>query len=220
MFYKRLLVITLIFCICNMSVCFAFDSNTDTFYDFSDEAQQAFTRKENIVTIPEKVPINLRLNSKLSSDSVNSSEKVTVQLSKDWNYKRKLIVPEGSIVIGQIYIVKKPDNFEQDGKIGINFYEIQRPDGSTIVIKTKPLEFKVARNRWKNVLSSFGAILMSTPMIIATGGIGAIYLASMLCTGSLVEMSGRKGQNVEIASGTEFRIQTSETFEVDAYQYN
>lgn len=220
MFYKRLLVIILIFCICNMSVCFAFELNSDTFYDFSDEAQQAFTRKENIVIIPKKVPINLRLNSKLSSDSVNSSEKVTVQLSKDWNYKRKLIAPEGSIVIGQIYIVKKPDNFEQDGKIGINFYEIQRPDGSTIVIKTKPLEFKVARNRWKNVLSSFGAILMSTPMIIATGGIGAIYLASMLCTGSLVEMSGRKGQNVEIASGTEFRIQTSETFEVDAYQYN
>lgn len=220
MFLKRVVVLFLIICFCSSNLCFAKSRAVRKVYDFSEKAQAEFDYKQKLVKIPSGVYLYLRLNDHLDSGHANRNDTITVQLSRDWYYHHKLIAPEGSIVVGKFYKVKDADMFETDGKISIDFYEIQKPDGTTTQIKTKRLEFKVDRNRWKGVGSCLLILAAYAPIIIATGGTGAILLATEFGTTAAVEYGNRQGQSVEVLSGTEFKIKTSEEFEVLAYEYN
>lgn len=117
-------------------------AKAEKFCDFSDEAQARFLKDENLLKIPKNTRIFLKFNDDLSSETVNSSDIVTVQLARDWKFKDKIVAPEGSIVSGKISFVEKAGNFNKDGKLGICFYEIQRPDDSVSEIKVRPLILK------------------------------------------------------------------------------
>lgn len=131
-------------------------AKAEKFCDFSDEAQARFLKDENLLKIPKNTRNFLKFNDDLSSETVNSSDIVTVQHARDWKFKDKIVAPEGSIVSGKISFVEKAGNFNKDGKLGIYFYEIQRPDGSVSEIKVRPLILKTNQN----FLSRFGSVLL------------------------------------------------------------
>ena len=152
-FFKNIFIIFLAF---SLFSNFALAANAEKLYDFSDEAQARFLKDENLLKIPKNTRIFLKFNDDLSSETVNSSDIVTVQLARDWKFKDKIVAPEGSIVSGKISFVEKAENFNKDGKLGIYFYEIQRPDGSVSEIKVRPLILKTNQN----FLSRFGSGLL------------------------------------------------------------
>lgn len=193
-------------------------AKAEKFCDFSDEAQARFLKDENLLKIPKNTRIFLKLNDDLSSETVNSSDIVTVQLARDWKFKDKIVAPEGSIVSGKISFVEKAGYFNKDGKLGIDFYEIQRPDGSVSEIKVRPLILKTNQN----FRSRFGVVGFSMMIIIAltvaNGSLSAVISdGSVRLLASVVNLARSKGNDFSARHNIEFVVRTSETFKIEPY---
>ena len=135
----------------------------DIIYDFSDEAQEEFDRKNLILppqqikpvqkefTFPEitQTPLNggvvyieagtqfyAMLNSSISSESISNNDNVSAQLISDWIVNGTVIAPEGSILSGNAVDSNKASFAMRNGKIGINFNRLMTPDGRIIPLST------------------------------------------------------------------------------------
>lgn len=220
---QKSLAFLLIFCFTSSNLCYAKVKPSEKFYDFSDEAQAKFDQQQKLVKIPIGTILHLKLNDNLASTTVKPSDLITVQLSKDWHSKGVLIAPEGSIVTGKILEIQNSGKNQKDGKISIDFYEILKPDGTVSQIKTKKLIIKVNRNAF---LNACGMILLGAAfgvVTVASGGLATVPAGALIAgagSGALsfgLAFSESTGQEIEIAANTEFRIRTSEEFEIQKY---
>ncbi len=140
------------------------DQEEELIYDFSDEAQEEFDRKNLIITPPQKAKpaqeefqfpgitqtqlnggvvyieagtqFNAMLNSSISSESITNNDNISAQLVSDWIVNGTVIAPEGSILSGNVIDSNKASFAMRNGKIGINFNRLMTPDGKIIPLST------------------------------------------------------------------------------------
>ena len=204
-------------------------------YDFSDEAQEEFDRKNLILppqqikpvqkefTFPEitQTPLNggvvyieagtqfyAMLNSSISSESISNNDNVSAQLISDWLVNGTVIAPEGSILSGNVVDANKASFAMRNGKIGINFNRLMTPDGRIIQLSTKRV--------LGGILS--GVAIAAVSMIFGADPKNALIRGAAIGgTVGAVAAVASKGEEIMVPEGTSLQIMLSEPMTVQPY---
>ena len=173
----------------------------------------------NTVNIPSGQMVYSRLNADISSQTNRQNEIITTQLVKDWIYYGTVIAPEGSLINGRITSVQRASYANGNAKVNISFYQIIRPDNTTINIQAKPICVTIGDSRaksgaqmvWEGVKQSVLSSRMNSVQTIADNAVTGAF------TGGIVFLSS-KGEEVIIPFGTEFRINIINSLNIKPYE--
>lgn len=185
------------------------------------------TLNGRVVHIPKGEQIIAVLQSAISSESVAKNDSISATLANDWRYSGVLIAPAGSILYGTATEAKKAGYAYGNGEIKITFKELLTQDGQRIQLPSNNVTLATGVNRGVKIAANVigGAILG-----VASGALYTLISGGDIATGLAVgagiggaggalTAATRKGQNVEIPSGTNFEIKFTEAMTVSpAYQ--
>lgn len=174
--------------------------------------------KGQVIQISKGETINAILQSAISSQSISKNDIITAVLEYDWYYNNNLVAPAGSILYGQVVGAQKAGYAYGNGEIEITFTEMLTMDGQKHNLAANKVKFSTQINRPVKIASQMiaGAILgVATGTIYAliSGGDvsrGLAIGAGVGGAGGLVRAGVQKGQNVEIAAGTNLQIKFTE----------
>ena len=105
----------------------------------------------HVITVPEGTILNAKLQSGVSSGSLDVNDQITAALYKNWEYQGNVIAPVGSIVYGTVTKVDAAGYAYGNGMLEISFNKVMTPEGVTYDISTKPIELKSENIRTKSM---------------------------------------------------------------------
>ncbi len=105
----------------------------------------------HVITVPEGAVLNAKLQSGVSSGSLDVNDQITAALYKNWEYQGNVIAPVGSIVYGTVTKVDAAGYAYGNGMLEISFNKVMTPEGVTYDISTKPIELKSENIRTKSM---------------------------------------------------------------------
>ena len=188
-------------------------------YNFDNNYYVENVLNETTLSIPSGQIVYSRLNADINSQTNKQNEIITTQLMKDWVYYGTVIAPEGSLINGRITSIQKASYANGNAKVNISFYQVIRPDNVTINFQAKPICVTIGDSRaksgtqmiWEGVKQSVLSSRMNSVQTIADNAVTGAF------TGGYVFLT-KKGEEVHIPFGTEFRINIINTLTVKPYE--
>ena len=181
----------------------------------------------HIVTVPEGSVLNIRLQSGVSSGSLDVNDNITAALSEDWQYMGNLIAPAGSLVYGVVTDVNAAGYAYGGGGLEITFNRIMTPDGTTYDIATQPIslesESERAKNMTRDVLIGAGIGILAGLLGVAFSG-GENFGRNMAVFGGIGAATGalrgaaQRGQDANIQADTPLQLILTQPVKVNVYQ--
>ena len=169
----------------------------------------------HIVTVPEGSVLNIRLQSGVSSGSLDVNDNITAALSEDWQYMGNLIAPAGSLVYGVVTDVNAAGYAYGGGGLEITFNRIMTPDGISYDISTQPIslesESERAKNMTRDVLIGAGIGILAGLLGVAFSG-GENFGRNMAVFGGIGAATGalrgaaQRGQDANIQADTPLQL--------------
>lgn len=126
----------------------------------------------HIITIPEGNVLNVKLQSGVSSGSLDVNDQITAALYKSWEYQGHVIAPAGSIAYGLVTNVDQAGYAYGSGKLEITFNKITTPEGITYDISAKPVSIESESLRGKNMARD---VLIGAGIGLLTGILGSAF---------------------------------------------
>ncbi len=180
-----------------------------------------------VVTVPEGNVLNIRLQSGISSGSLDVNDNITAALSQDWQYMGNLIAPAGSLVYGVVTDVNAAGYAYGAGGLEITFNRIMTPDGTTYDIATQPIslesESQRAKNMTRDVLIGAGIGILAGLLGVAFSG-GDNFGRNMAVFGGIGAATGalrgaaQRGQDANIQADTPLQLILTQPVKVNVYQ--
>lgn len=148
----------------------------------------------NVVMIPAGSDIAAVTTCELNSATLILGQSVSVTLPQDYFYNNTLVASAGSVVNGNVIMVKKASFGTRNGQLQIRFTNLMTPQGQVI-----PISGMIATADGTGVLKG-GTAMDTTKAVIKDVAAGsAIGAVSGLVVSSLA--GGPKGKSTAIATG-------------------
>ena len=145
-----------------------------------------------VITIPEGSKLDAKLQSGVSSGSLDVNDQITAALYKNWEYQGNIIAPVGSIVYGTVTKVDAAGYAYDNGMLEISFNKVMTPEGVTYDISTKPIELKSDNSRAKNMARDvlIGAGIGLLAAVLGSAFSGANWGSNMAIFGGIGAAGG------------------------------
>ena len=210
----------------NLADGFFSKSGTTKKYSFDEEEEPDFAKNNSkninndvlkgyVTQLNAGTKLNVYLQNAINTSIAKQGDKVVAVVSHNLTYNGKVIIPQGSIVYGNLSKARSATYGSRNGRVIINFNQVVTPENQVYNISTEAIDFAVAnegkiQESAKNALGSAaaGAIagllfaLMSDKNVGSAMAIGAGVGAGA----SVVKSTAEKGVDAEIPSFTEFEL--------------
>ena len=103
----------------------------------------------HLVTIPQGNILNVKLQSGISSGSLDVNDSITAALYQNWEYKGQVFAPAGSVVYGVVTDVNSAGYAYGSGELEITFNRVTTPEGVSYDISTQPIRIASKSERAK-----------------------------------------------------------------------
>lgn len=177
-----------------------------------------------IITVPKGSTLTIKLQSGISSGSLDVRDQIMAYLAEDWTYNNCLIAPKDSLVYGVVTEVTPAGHAYGGGAFEIAFNRIVTPDGTFYEIGTERVKLSKQVARAKNVTRD---ILVGTGIGILGGAVGllsgnvatsAVLLGAGVLGGTATALNTR-GEDANLQADMPIRLILSRPVNVAPYQY-
>lgn len=186
-----------------------------TVQNYNSKALQGY-----VVKIPDGTKLNVYLQNAINTANASVGDKITAVVTKDYKYNGISIIPQGSIVYGELTKARHASYGSRNGKVVINFDHIVTPDGKTYDITTEKVDFTVSNDGKVSSVATgvlTGAIIGGLAGLLIGALSGNIGKVTAISAGigagtAAIANTAEMGVDAEIPSFTEMEITLTKSF--------
>lgn len=168
-----------------------------------------------VAQIPTGTKLGIYLQNSINTANASKGDTVTAVTINNLTYNGQTVIPQGSLVYGQLTAARNATYGSRNGRVVINFNKIVTPEGETYNISAETIDFTVANDG--KISSTAGNALQSAAVGALVGllfgllsdssaGKSAAIGAGIGAGSSLVYSAAEKGVDAEIPSFTELEL--------------
>ncbi len=229
----------------NSNIIFEQSQNTMYLTTFGNQAQKVLTNTQNTYTFEDNVKtaalqtipqpktdnkvlkgyvgqvakgstFNAYLDSPINTATANVGDSVRAILTENWMYNGNIIAPQGSVVSGQLKKARHATYGSRNGRVVIDFNNVQTPEGKVYDISIEEIDFTVTndgklQNTVSNVakgalIGAIGGLLVGLLNSNANVGVSTAISTGIGAGTALVGSTIEKGIDAEIPTYTELEL--------------
>ena len=181
----------------------------------------------NYVTIPQGNILNVKLQSGISSGSLDVNDAITAALAQNWEYKGQIFAPAGSIVYGTVTDVDTAGYAYGSGELEITFNRVTTPEGISYDISTQPIKIasKSERAKYMTRDTLIGAAIGILAAIVGSSlsggdnwGRNMAILGGAGAAAGILRGSMQRGQDASIQANTVLQLILTKPVNAAVYQ--
>lgn len=211
-------------------------TNTTSNYDFSEQPVQQVspttqTKKQNntvlrgyVGQVAKGSTFNAYLQSPINTSNANVGDVVTAVLTENWTYNGHLIAPQGSMVTGNLTKARHATYGSQNGRVVIDFNQVQTPEGKVYNLSTEAIDFTVTNDgKVESVvadtvkmalLGALSGLIIGLCSSSTSTGVSTAIGAGIGAGSALISNTAEKGIDAEIPTYTELEIKLTKPLNV------
>ena len=181
------------------------------------------------VRLAEGTKIVFTLNDTLSTKNAHEGDRFSGVVSRSVRVGNQIVIPEGSVVRGEVASVKRAGRVKGRAELGLRFQEIELPNGTQLDLVasltsldegeketvTEEGQVKGEGSKKRDAAEIGGGAAIGTAIgAIAGGGKGAAIGAGSGAAAGVGLVLLQRGKDVKISRGSEMAIQLDRTLSV------
>ena len=168
-----------------------------------------------------KLPIFIQ--DEISTKDALAGHKVVAVLAKDWVVNNRTIADAVSVLYGSLTESVSASGWSRDGRMQIDFNQIETPDGNIYEIKTEKIDVQMDKAAIAGKIAAGAGVLLAGAVIGALFGMGSSGFSSGSSIGrssaigagagaafagglGLIKAAHTKGDDITIPANTNFEI--------------